>query len=257
MFRMRLLAGLGLQWARLPHRISPHKIPLHLKFVRAKSGTSSRRWVTRQTDDYHSKKAKLQGYRSRAAYKLLELDLKFNLIGRSTKNIVDLGFAPGAWTQVVLGKLATLGVKSHRVVGVDLLNCSPPEGSHFIQGDIFSKTTHQEIRALFDNQPVDLLMSDMMANTSGIKDNDHYASMDLCDGVMVLACDFLRKNGTLVMKFYTGKEDAAMQAKLSKVFHKVFRAKPQACRAELREMYFVATNKKRDKVDLSDLFGQS
>ncbi|KAL6017746.1 2' O-ribose methyltransferase [Candidozyma auris] len=219
---------------------------------RAKSGTSSRRWVLRQMVDPHSKQSKTEGYRSRAAYKLLEIDTKFKIFGKKTKNIVDLGFAPGAWTQVALNKSKARGVEPN-ILGVDLINCSPPEGSSFIQGDIFSKKTHEEISAHFQG-PIQLVLSDMMANTSGIGDNDHYASMELCDGVLLLALKMLQKNGSLVMKFYTGKEDQLLQKRLEKVFHKVHKMKPAACRAESREMYFVCLKKRKDNVAIEEVF---
>lgn len=94
----------------------------------------------------------------------------------------------------------------------------------------------------------------MMANTSGIGDNDHYASMELCDGVLLLALKMLQKNGSLVMKFYTGKEDQLLQKRLEKVFHKVHKMKPAACRAELREMYFVCLKKRKDNVAIEEVF---
>lgn len=213
-------------------------------------------------DDAHTKQSKVDGYRSRAAYKLLEIDTKFKLIGPNCKNIVDLGFAPGAWSQVVLAKAKSKGV-TPTVLGVDLIECSPPEGAHFIQGDIFSKKTHSEIVDFFASQtqkssgrPLDLVLSDMMVNTSGIKDNDHFASMDLCDGVLILACRLLGKNGNLVMKFYTGKEDGLLQKKMEKIFHKVYKTKPEACRAELREMYFVGLKKKDNHTKIEDVFNQ-
>lgn len=203
-------------------------------------------------DDHHSKQSKAEGYRSRAAYKLIELDQKFKLIKKDSANVVDLGFAPGAWSQVVLARCKALGVKPN-VLGVDLIASAPPTGAHFIQGDIFSRATHQAISDHFDNAPVDLVLSDMMVNTSGIKDNDHYASMELCEGVLLLACNVLRKNGNLAVKFYTGKEEKLFQTKLEKVFQKVHRAKPAACRDELREMYFVGMRKK--DVDVGEIFG--
>lgn len=210
-------------------------------------------------DDAHTKKSKVEGYRSRAAYKLLELDSKFKLFSRSSRNIVDLGFAPGAWTQVALGKTKQRGIRT-KILGVDLIECSPPEGANFIQGDIFSKKTHEQIVGFFNDgdegRPLDLVLSDMMVNTSGIKDNDHFASMDLCDGVLILACQLLKKDGNLVMKFYTGKEEGLLQSKLEKVFHKVHKAKPEACRAELREMYFVALKKRSNDTKLEEIFNR-
>lgn len=260
-----------------------------VRVLRWKSGTSSRRWVARQKDDYHSKLSKSEGYRSRAAYKLIEIDNKFKIFNGKSRNIVDLGFAPGAWTQVALNRCKAKKVRPN-ILGVDLLGCLPPEGAHFLQGDIFSKKTHEAITEHFgtsskdfgatiedggngeveekkngneidvdksvkDNGisakfPLDLVLSDMMVNTSGIKDNDHFASMDLCDGVLILASRLLRKDGNLVVKFYTGKEDQFLQRKLERLFVKVHKMKPEACRAELREMYFVGLRKRTNEVDL-------
>lgn len=205
-------------------------------------------WVSRHAGDTHARQSRQEGYRSRAAYKLIELDDKFGLFSKKTRNIVDLGFAPGAWTQVALGRLKA----PPNILGVDLIQCAPPEGSHFLKGDIFSKKTHGEIRDYFGEalrEPIDLVLSDMMANTSGIKDNDHFASMDLCSGVLLLACNLLRRNGNLVMKFYTGKEEQALQRRLEAVFQKVHKTKPAACRPELREMYFVGLLKRHSNVD--------
>lgn len=244
----------------------------NLQFARFASGTLSRRWVLRQKVDPHSRKSKQEGYRSRAAYKLLEIDTKYKIFGKSTGRIVDLGFAPGAWTQVALEKCKRKPV----ILGVDLIPCSPPNGSHFLAGDIFSKSTHAQIKRFFERAPenippeaapapensalspensaispeksppqnVDLVLSDMMANTSGMKDSDHLASMDLCDGVLLLATELLRKDGSLVMKYYTGREERALHDRLARLFHRVFRFKPQASRSELREMYFVALRRK-------------
>lgn len=239
----------------------PNFLQKHICFARFNIGArykskSSTNWLNRQKTDIHTVQSKLENYRSRAAYKLIEINDKFRLINNSSRNILDLGFAPGAWTQVVLNEIKRQNIMS-RVLGVDLINCSPPPGSSFIQGDIFSKKTHQNIREFFDDgteAPVNLILSDMMANTSGIKDNDHYASMDLCDGVLVLLCQLLQKDGNLVMKFYTGKEDVLMKNKLQKVFRKVHMMKPQACRNELREMYFIGLKKKASNLLIRDIF---
>lgn len=264
--------SLNILASRLRMAVSPKSTwpsPLHMlstSRLRFKSGTSSRRWVARQKDDVHSKMSKSEGFRSRAAYKLIEIDNKYKLFGKSCKNMVDLGFAPGAWTQVALARSKSRNVRPN-ILGVDLLHCSPPEGASFLQGDIFSKKTHSEIVDYFSGEmaqdatisyeierPLDLVLSDMMVNTSGIKDNDHFASMDLCDGVLILACRLLKKNGNLVMKFYTGKEEQILQKKLERVFTRVQMIKPEACRAELREMYFVGLRKRLDDISIDEVF---
>lgn len=223
--------------------------------ARMKSNSSGR-WLQRQLDDFLVKQSKTDHYRSRAAYKLIELDKKFRLFNKNTKNIVDLGFAPGAWTQVAIERCKKLHVHPANILGIDLINCSPPEGSHFIQGDILSKQTHQDIRHHFGGaslHPVDLVMSDMMSNTSGIKDNDHYSSMDLCDAAIILSYNLLTENGNLVMKFFTGKEDELLMVKLQKMFKNVYRMKPSACRNESREMYVIAMKRKNINVLLTEI----
>lgn len=214
--------------------------------LRFKSGTSARRWVARQLADSHTKQARQERFRSRAAYKLIELDEKFRLFDKNVKNVVDLGFAPGAWTQVAMARMSALGIQNPKILGVDLIQCASPSGCHFLQGDILSRKTHGEISEFFGRQPVDLVLSDMMANTSGLKENDHFSSMDLCEGVLMLSQNLLSKGGSLAVKFYSGAEDRLFEEKLRTEFQRVYRMKPKACRAELRELYFVALRKKTE-----------
>lgn len=229
---------------------------------------SSTRWLYRQKIDPHVLRSRTENYRSRAAYKLAEILKKYRLINKKTKNIVDLGFAPGSWSQVVLQLCKSLEISSH-VVGVDVIDCPPPQGAHFIKGDILSNTTHQKIRSHFAaksqspqlpnsnfvycDRPVDLILSDMMAKTSGNKDIDHFASMELCDATLLLACLLLSPRGCLVLKYFAGKEDHLLQEKLSRLFKKLHKAKPDASRPELREMYFIAIDR-RSSVDCSEVF---
>lgn len=237
-------------------------------FVRH-SSSSSKKWLNRQMNDRFTKDAKASNYRSRAAFKLIELDKKFSLFNKNTKNIIDLGFAPGAWSQVALERSRSIGILNLNILGIDLIKCNPPEGVHFVQGDVFTKETQDKIREHFSNQmtsgvkskeqelepgselenknillPVNLILSDMMANTSGVKNSDHFASMDLCTEALKLALQLLQPKGNLVMKFYTGKEEGLLKEELDRIFTKVYRFKPQACRKELKEMYFIGMKKK-------------
>lgn len=221
-------------------------------WLRFKSNSSGR-WLQRQVNDVHSKQAKHENYRLRAAYKLHELDDKFRLFTGNTHGVVDLGFAPGAWTQVALERLKKKRATSASVLGVDLITCQPPQGAHFITGDILSRTTHQQIMDFFGDKRVDVVMSDMMANTLGIKDNDHYASMDLCHGAMLLLLAVLAPGGSMVMKYYTGKEEQDLVVKMQAMFAKVYRFKPQACRNESRESYIIG-QKRKQGVGVEDVF---
>ncbi|CAH2355474.1 rRNA methyltransferase 2, mitochondrial [[Candida] railenensis] len=233
------------------------------------SSTSSKKWLNRQMNDKFTKDAKASNYRSRAAFKLIELDKKFSLFSKTTKNIIDLGFAPGAWSQVALERSRSIGIVNPNILGIDLIKCNPPEGVHFVQGDVFTRETQDKIREHFSNQvtsgvtskepesesepesvnknrllPVNLILSDMMANTSGVKNSDHFASMDLCTEALKLAIQLLQPKGNLVMKFYTGKEESLLKEELDRIFSKVYRFKPQACRKESKEMYFIGMKKK-------------
>lgn len=221
-----------------------------LNIRRFKSGTSSRRWIDRQSSDPYTKKSIVDGYRSRAAYKLLEMNQKYKIFRKSTSNIVDLGFAPGAWTQVALASASQLE-KKPKILGVDLIDCAPPKGSHFIQGDIFSRKTHQDIDEFFGGDGVDVVLSDMMSNSTGHGELDHFASMDICEGVVMLADRLLRVNGTLVMKYFSGSQDGELRDKIKAQFSKVYTTKPKACRQALREMYIVALGKKSTQRDFS------
>lgn len=219
---------------------------------------SSKLWLERQATDHYSQQAKTLLYRSRAAFKLLEMDDKYKIFDPSVKNVVDLGFAPGAWSQVALERMKG---RSHNILGVDLIPCSPPQGCHFLEGDILSRKTQTAIRQHFSEDdsnntthPVDLIMSDMMANSCGIKNADHIASMDLCDGALILTAGLLREGGTLVMKFFTGREENLLVQKMDKIFRRVRRFKPKACRPELQEMYIIGTKRRKGPVVLSEIF---
>lgn len=238
----------------------------HVRFT----SKSSKLWLERHSTDRYTQEAKSRQYRSRAAFKLLEMDDKFKLINPKVKNVVDLGFAPGAWSQVALERIKATGLVDYKILGVDLMPCSPPQGCHFLQGDILSRKTQTAIREHFAGltsdpgpnklqvgkllYPVDLILSDMMANSCGIKDADHIASMDLCDGAIVLTAGLLREGGSLVIKYFTGREEHMLIQKMDKMFERVRRFKPRASRPELKEMYVIGTRKRSGPMELRELF---
>lgn len=283
------------------------------------NSNSKGRWLSRQQNDYYTREAKVQNLRSRAAFKLMEIDDKFKLFSRDKpQRVLDLGFAPGAWSQVASRRIADGGM----VLGVDILPCSPPPGVSSIQANILSKKTHELIRLYFskhfqlnrhdnlhadhgylqhmteelthaeecetyrevfspeiandkiDKHPIDVIISDMyepwpqdsgfwtnitnaayyrMANTSGLAVRDHYQSIDLCDAALVAAIDLLKPHGNFVCKLYTGEEDKLFEKRVKRVFKRVNRFKPIACRDESKEVYFVARDK-RDNVDKLQVF---
>lgn len=194
---------------------------------------SSTRWLERQLNDPYVKQAKAEGYRSRAAYKLIELDERFALI-RGAKRVVDLGIAPGGWTQVVR-KLAPKAA----IVGIDLLPTDPIEGATILQMDFMADEAPAALQAGLDGQP-DLVMSDMAANTVGHKQTDHLRTMGLVEAAAWFAIENLANGGTFVAKVLAGGTDTELLGLLKKHFKSVKHAKPPASRKGSSEWYVIA-----------------
>jgi 23S rRNA (uridine2552-2'-O)-methyltransferase len=208
------------------------------KKVRVKTAknrtVSSARWLHRQLNDPHSIQAKQDGYFSRAAYKLLELDSKFHILGKG-KVIIDLGAAPGSWSQVALKK------SPKKIIAVDLLQMVELKGVDFILGDFTDEATLTKISSSI-GQPaqVDIILSDMAPNTSGHKDLDHLNIIALCEQALDFAKKTLSKDGTLVMKLFQGGEEKALADKVKQSFVQVKFFKPQASRKDSSEIFLVA-----------------
>ena len=205
------------------------------KRVRTARGrtASSNRWLSRQLNDPYVKQAKAEGYRSRAAYKLIELDEKFALLKRATK-VVDLGIAPGGWSQVVR-KL----VPKAAVVGIDLLPTEPLEGVTIFQMDFTADEAPAALEAALDGAP-DLVLSDMAANTVGHKQTDHLRTMGLVETAADFAIATLAPGGAFVAKVLAGGTDPQLLALLKKHFATVKHAKPPASRKGSSEWYVIA-----------------
>lgn len=194
---------------------------------------SSTRWLERQLNDPYVKQAKAEGYRSRAAYKLIELDDRFGLL-KGTKRVVDLGIAPGGWSQVVRKRAPAAGV-----VGIDLLETEPLEGVTILQMDFMADEAPQALEAALDGAP-DLVLSDMAANTVGHKQTDHLRTMGLVEAAAHFAVEVLSEDGAFVAKVLAGGTDADLLALLKKHFRTVKHAKPPASRKGSSEWYVVA-----------------
>lgn len=200
----------------------------------AKKRTQSQvKWLERQLNDPYVKKAKADGYRSRAAYKLMELDEKFKLL-RGSKRVVDLGIAPGGWSQVVR-KVAPKAA----IVGIDLLETDPIEGVTIFQMDFMDDDAPAALEAALDGAP-DLVMSDMAANTVGHKQTDHLRTMGLVEAAAWFAVETLEKGGTFIAKVLAGGTDKDLLDLLKKHFKTVKHAKPPASRKGSSEWYVVA-----------------
>jgi len=194
---------------------------------------SSTRWLERQLNDPYVKRAKAENYRSRAAYKLLELDEKFALL-RGVRAVVDLGIAPGGWSQVVRRK-----IPQATVVGIDLLPTDPIEGVAILQMDFMADDAPDQLKAALGG-PAELVLSDMAANTVGHPQTDHLRTMGLVEAGMAFATEVLRPGGAYVAKVLAGGTDNALLAELKRHFTTVKHAKPPASRKDSSEWYVIA-----------------
>ena len=206
-----------------------------MKRLRTAKGrkVSSTRWLERQLNDPYVRRAKAENYRSRAAYKLLELDERFGLL-RGVKTVVDLGIAPGGWSQVVRRTSPQA-----RVVGIDLLPTDPIEGVVILELDFMDDNAPDRLKETLGG-PVDLVLSDMAANTVGHPQTDHLRTMALVEAGLEFAKEVLRPGGAYVAKVLAGGADHELVAELKRNFATVKHAKPPASRKDSSEWYVVA-----------------
>ncbi len=203
-----------------------------VKTARGRS-VSSNRWLERQLNDPYVRKAKAEGYRSRAAYKLIELDERFALL-RGVTRVIDLGIAPGGWAQVVR-KAAPNAI----VVGIDLLPVDPIDGVTILQMDFLDDTAGDTLVAALGGR-ADLVLSDMAANTVGHPQTDHLRTMGLVEAGAAFAGEVLRPGGAFVAKVLAGGADNTLVAELKRMFATVKHAKPPASRKDSSEWYVIA-----------------
>ncbi len=194
---------------------------------------SSTRWLERQLNDPYVKRAKAEGYRSRAAYKLIELDERFGFL-KGARKVVDLGIAPGGWTQVVRQRLPQADV-----VGIDLLPTDPIDGATILQMDFMDDAAPGLLKDALGGE-ADLVLSDMAANTVGHPQTDHLRTMGLVEAGLLFATEVLRPGGAFVAKVLAGGADAELVAELKRRFTTVKHAKPPASRKGSSEWYVVA-----------------
>ena len=209
--------------------------------VRVKSGRrrkpSSKEWLERQLNDPFVAEARRVGYRSRAAFKLIQLDERFHLLAPG-KRVVDLGCAPGGWTQVAAQRVgATPG--QGKVVGIDLLLTDPVAGAALLTGDFRDPATAERIRDMLGG-PADLVLSDMAAPATGHAATDHLRIVALAEDAFAFAGTILKPGGAFVAKVFQGGTEGDLLAALKRAFSEVRHAKPAASRAESAETYVVA-----------------
>jgi 23S rRNA (uridine2552-2'-O)-methyltransferase len=196
---------------------------------------SSTRWLSRQLNDPYVAEAKAKGYRSRAAFKLMELDDKFHFL-KSGAVVLDLGAAPGGWSQVTRARVGAMG----KVVGADLLDIEPIAGVILLKLDMLAPEAPAAVREALGGS-ADIVLSDMAAPTTGHRATDHLRTSALFEAVLDLAETVLKPGGTLVGKVFQGGAAPDLLARLKKSFREVKHVKPPASRAESVELYLVAT----------------
>jgi 23S rRNA (uridine2552-2'-O)-methyltransferase len=199
---------------------------------------ASRRWLERQLNDPYVARAKREGLRSRAAYKLTEIDDKHKLLKPGAK-VVDLGAAPGGWSQVAASRVRA-GEGGGRVVAIDLLDMDPLPGVDFLQLDFLAADAPQRLEALLGG-PADVVLSDMAANATGHRRTDHLKIMALAETAADFARAVLKPGGTFLAKVLQGGTEGELLASLKRDFAVVKHVKPAASRSDSAELYVLAT----------------
>ncbi len=204
---------------------------------------SSTRWLERQLNDPYVRRARTEGYRGRAAYKILELDDKYRFLVPGAR-VVDLGCAPGGWCQVAVKRVNALGERADkpvgRVLGIDLQEVEPVAGAEIHRLDFLEEGADDKVKAWLGGR-ADVVMSDMAAASSGHKQTDHLRIVALCEAAAELAFDVLEEGGTFVAKVLAGGAEIGLQTLLKQNFAKVANIKPPASRSDSSEKFVVAT----------------
>lgn len=208
---------------------------LHVRVKSARGRKpSSTRWLQRQLNDPYVVAARREGYRSRAAYKLLELEDRFHFL-KPGDQIVDLGAAPGGWTQVAVERVGSGG----KVVAADTTEIDPIQGAECLLLDVFAPEAIDRLRDALGGR-ADVVLSDMAAPSTGHQQTDHLRIMGLCEAAVDVASELLAPDGTFVAKVLQGGAEQGLLNSLKRLFTKVRHAKPEASRKDSAEMYVIA-----------------
>jgi 23S rRNA (uridine2552-2'-O)-methyltransferase len=204
---------------------------------------SSTRWLDRQLNDPYVARARREGWRSRAAFKLIEIDDKLGLLKPGAR-VVDLGCAPGGWLQVAVARSNALGTDrgkpTGRVVGADILPTDPVTGAEALTLDFMAEGADDVVKAALDGQ-ADLVLSDMAASATGHRPTDHLRIVAMCEAAALFAEETLAPGGAFVTKVFQGGAERDLLARLKRQFEKVVHIKPPASRKDSPETYLVAT----------------
>ncbi|MEX0921303.1 MAG: RlmE family RNA methyltransferase [Rhodovibrionaceae bacterium] len=206
---------------------------------------SSTRWLQRQLNDPYVAQAQAQGYRSRAAFKLIQIDEKAGLL-KPGGRVVDLGAAPGGWTQVAVAKVGAQGKSGGKVIGIDLQPIDPIPGAELIEMDFLIEGAPEKLKELLDG-PADLVLSDMAAPSTGHPQTDHLRIMVLAEVALDFAEEVLAEGGGFVAKVLQGGSEKELLDRLKRRFAKVRHVKPPASRSDSAELYVVASGFRAEK----------
>ena len=212
----------------------PRELNVHVKTAKYRDYGSTL-WLKRQLNDPYVRKAKAEGYRSRAAYKLLELDEKFSLLKPGAR-VVDLGCAPGGWLQVAVKKTGGKG----KIVGIDYLNVPAVAETEILEMDFLDDAAPDALKEMLGGQ-ADVVLSDMAAPTTGHKATDHLRIVALAEAALQFAEEVLAPGGAFACKVFAGGAEGELLARLKQKFETVKHAKPKASRSDSAEKYVVAT----------------
>ena len=213
------------------------RLKVRVKTAKRRS-TSSTRWLQRQLNDPYVAKARAEGYRSRAAFKLAELDDKYGFL-KPGGRIVDLGAAPGGWSQVAAERVGAAAGKG-RVVAIDILEMDPIPGVEVLHLDFLDDSAPEKLRSALDGR-ADVVMSDIAPPTTGHKQTDHLRIMGMCETALAFAREVLAPGGTFLAKVLRGGTEGQLLQDMKRDFDKVRHVKPPASRADSAELYVLAT----------------
>jgi 23S rRNA (uridine2552-2'-O)-methyltransferase len=220
--------------ARPPDKSGRGEVRVRVKNAKTRK-LSSQRWLERQLNDPYVRAAKQEGWRSRAAFKLIELDDKYRFLKKGAR-VLDLGAAPGGWSQVAAKKVGEGG----KIVAADILEIEPLNGATVLQCDLLDPETPAQLKAALGG-PADVVLTDMAAPTTGHRATDHLRTVALFEAALNVAEDVLKPNGVFVGKVFQGGASGELLARVKKLFREVKHVKPPASRSESVELYLVAT----------------
>jgi cell division protein FtsJ len=208
------------------------------KFKNKNLKASSKNWISRQSSDQYARLAKKEGYRSRSAFKLIEINKKFNFL-KNNLNIIDLGSAPGGWSQVI-SNINKYG----KNLSVDILQMKNINNISFFKKDFNDSNFLKFVNDFFNASKIDLVFSDMAVNTTGNRDLDAFKTNSLALEAVNLSKNVLKNQSYLLLKFFTGKDDEVLIKSVKDLFEKITRIKPDSSRKDSREMYLLCKNLK-------------